>query len=193
MLITWGTGQYGKCDQVKGLFYVVTNFFYVQFVPLIPLGSYCVHEGTKGQDGVKIPFSFKSWFFTYVRCAIVLATPMFGLVAYQMVHKSTKNEWAGAGGYAAVVVVGVLAYWLSRVISRASYRRALYLARQLGVDEEQVDLAFGMTEQSEHDSFEPGRRVDEPAVAQTSQPRRLEDLDDDAGDHPMLKEFNKHN
>jgi hypothetical protein len=53
----------GKVDRVPGLFYVSTKFFHVDYMPLFPVGSYLVIEGTEQGEkfhGTKIKMRWKS-------------------------------------------------------------------------------------------------------------------------------------
>src|SRR5262249_17385267 len=72
-MIIFGEQRYGKVDQVPGLFYVVTRFLHVQFVPLVPLGSYLILNGkfAGGNEAeIKIGLSGKSILFAWFRAAL---------------------------------------------------------------------------------------------------------------------------
>jgi hypothetical protein len=81
MIIIHGTRLYGKVDQVPGLFFIATSFFYLQFIPLFPLGSFLVLEGTTkeggGFSGRKLGWSGKSIFFAYFRLALFIGGCMW--------------------------------------------------------------------------------------------------------------------
>jgi hypothetical protein len=65
-----GEQLYGQVDRVSGLFYVSTLFFHVNYVPLVPLRSYVVLEGSeKGGafHGKKVPLHLKSVAVGYLR------------------------------------------------------------------------------------------------------------------------------
>jgi hypothetical protein len=62
--------MFGKVDQVPMLGHVATSFLYVQFVPIIPLGSYLVLED--GQSAVSVGFSPKSVLVAWTRAALVV-------------------------------------------------------------------------------------------------------------------------
>src|SRR4030095_4688962 len=71
MIVFFGTRKYGKVDHVPGLFYVATDFFYVQFVPLFPTGSVLMLDD--GSDrGVKLGLNGKSVLFTYLRAGSIV-------------------------------------------------------------------------------------------------------------------------
>jgi hypothetical protein len=117
----------GKVDRVPGFFYVSTKFFHVDYMPLFPMGSYLVFEGTeRGEQfrGEKIRVSWKSvltgllrgWlaFFAFVGAggaSAELARVLFG-----------KDEtWSFAAQAGMVVpVCGAFLFVL------ASSRRAVY-------------------------------------------------------------------
>jgi hypothetical protein len=60
-----GERFYGYVDHVPGLAYIATRFFHLNFVPLIPLGSFVIVDGTeseKGFQGQRIGWNAKSIF-----------------------------------------------------------------------------------------------------------------------------------
>src|SRR5216684_327977 len=75
MIFFFGSRNYGKVDHVPGLFYLSTQFFYLQFVPLIPTGTHLIIDGSEQGDGfrgVKVGLSGKSVFFAYLRAICML-------------------------------------------------------------------------------------------------------------------------
>jgi hypothetical protein len=46
IIVIFGTRTFGKVDCVPGLCSVATRFFPINFLPLIPPGSYMIFEGT---------------------------------------------------------------------------------------------------------------------------------------------------
>lgn len=86
-----GTEFYGTVDRVPGRCYVTTVFFHICFLPLFPLGTMIVREGSeRGSfirgtvDGIRIPLTLKSVLIGYLRgwsgvTAIVLFT-LTGLI-----------------------------------------------------------------------------------------------------------------
>lgn len=78
-----GERMYGYVDRVPGLCYVATRFWHFNFVPVVPLGSFLVLEGTEGEQGFqgkKIGFNAKSVLLGYFRGWAGLA--VIGLFAY---------------------------------------------------------------------------------------------------------------
>jgi hypothetical protein len=161
VIVFYGTRLYGKVDQVPGLFHVATSFFYVNFVPLFPTGSFLVFEGTQDGDGrfsgVPLGFSGKSVLFGYLRGGLLL----FAIVALvgSMVELAEQRPgqpkgfppavWAAAG------VGAILAFWASYYLSKAGPLRALDLARRAGIPPEALAEYF----------------VDSPALAALEQAR----------------------
>jgi len=85
MFVMFGTRSCGKVDRVPGFAYVVTHFFHINYLPLIPTKSWIVLEGTEDGDGfrgVDAGFSGKSILAGYIR------------------------TWAGLGGLIATAIGG---------------------------------------------------------------------------------------
>lgn len=63
-------------DKVPGVCFVGTSFFYIFFIPIIPLRSYIVREGDDdwlaGFKGVPIGFNVKSILFAWIRAAAIV-------------------------------------------------------------------------------------------------------------------------
>jgi len=75
-MFIWGKRMFGLVDYVAGYFYVVTQFFHIWFIPLIPLKSYLVIDGSEkdgGFRGVEIPINGKSVMTAYLRAILVIA------------------------------------------------------------------------------------------------------------------------
>src|SRR6476646_7713892 len=69
-VVVFGKEFYGMVDRVPGEYHVATLFRHVQYVPLIPLGSYLVLEDERGRDTdrcIPIPWQSKSVTIGYVR------------------------------------------------------------------------------------------------------------------------------
>lgn len=136
MIVFWGQRMYGKVDEIPGLGHVATQFFYLQFIPLIPTGSYFITSETDdGFQGASISLSLKSIFMAWARTAIVFAaliSPIFVIASMP-----------GAGPLALISAVFAFAacvglFYLSKTvafINLADYDRALNLALAVGLDE----------------------------------------------------------
>ena len=138
MVIIHGSRLYGKVDQVPGLFYVATMFFYVQFIPLIPYQSFLILDSPKhaGQGrGARIGLSGKSILFTWLRAACLIGGIVFVCLAV-----ATGVQWLDGKGQpqdflaiAGLTLACFLLFWGSYRLSRAGITRALKLATQAGV------------------------------------------------------------
>ena len=144
MIVFYGTQLYGKVDKVPMLGHVATSFFYIQFVPLIPLGSYLVLED--GQGSIGVGFSFKSLLVAWLRTALVFAT--FGLLVAGIIslgEQSIPGMIVSIGGAIFCVAAMVGSYFIP-FIGQASYERAMALADQIGVKPEfrlTLDVHYG--------------------------------------------------
>ncbi len=131
MIVFYGTQFYGKVDKVPMLGHVATSFFYIQFVPMIPLGSYLVLEN--GQGSVGVGFSFKSLLVAWLRTALVFCAAglaIGGIVASG--ERSAAGMVAGFGGAMLCAAAMAGSYYLP-FVGKASYERAMRLADQIGV------------------------------------------------------------
>lgn len=142
MVVYFGTKFYGKVDRVPNLFYVRTRFFHVQFLPLVPLGSFLLIEGTNEERGVKIPLSIKSILTAWVRAALVLIAVGHGIAASVHVVQVLSNQperLASALQHAVWLAGACLVYWMTVRFSRASYNRAIQLGAYLGLEPSVVE------------------------------------------------------
>lgn len=114
-MILFGTQFYGKVDHVPGLFYVVTTFGHIWFVPLIPTGSYLIIDDGVGENGVQIPMSIKSVLMGWLRGICFVAGPillMVGLLGHQGPHSDPVSMAAYLTFGAVVVGVGIVSYFV---------------------------------------------------------------------------------
>ena len=131
MIVFFGSQFYGKVDKVPMLGHVATSFFYIQFVPLIPLGSYLVLED--GQGSLSVGFSFKSLLVAWLRTALVIgafALLIAGIIAIG--DRSTLGMAACFGGMAFCAAAMFGSYYVP-LVGQASFERAMQLADQVGV------------------------------------------------------------
>ncbi|HUE73711.1 MAG TPA: DUF202 domain-containing protein [Pirellulaceae bacterium] len=134
MILFYGTQFYGKVDKVPMLGHVATSFFYIQFVPLIPLGSYLVLED--GQGSLSVGFSFKSLLVAWLRTALVFGAvglAIAGILATG--NRSTLGMAASFGGAVACIAAMIGSYFVP-FVGQASFERAMRLADQVGVKPE---------------------------------------------------------
>ena len=144
MFIVFGQNKYGKVDRVPGLFHVVTEFFHIYYVPLIPLKSYLMFEASQGSTPISL--HLRSVLMGWARALLIcvsLGSVIAGLVKLSE-HFADKKDTPTEDFVVPFVVAGacVFVYWLSTRFTRASYERALALAEQLGLEPEHIDKCF---------------------------------------------------
>ena len=110
MIIVWGSGNYGRCEEVPGFCHVVTRFGHLYYLPLIPTTSLAViSEDSNGIRGAEIPISMKSVLLAWFRAALAIGaivTILMTLVEFAD-GRGTPNKWIWLG--IATVVLGTLA------------------------------------------------------------------------------------
>ncbi|MCL6502089.1 MAG: hypothetical protein K6T86_05340 [Pirellulales bacterium] len=168
MIVVYGTKLYGKVDRVPGLFYVRTRFFHLQFIPLIPLASYVLVEGSNDERGMKISLSLKSVFTAWARTGLILIG-----AGYAVATAVQAARWLGrAGGSispllenAAWLAGACLVYWITVRFSRPSYRRAIELGGCLGLEPAVVErFLYGRDGFAEAAQGDAAARRDMPDV-----------------------------
>jgi hypothetical protein len=150
-----GTRNYGKVDHVPGVFYVATQFFHINFVPVLPLTTYVVLDGSEGFLGLgafrgkKIRMSLKSVLTAYSRATLLISVAITGLIAaikfFDGFPTRDAEKLTGCGVLAGVAVACGVMYWLTYRVSRASEARALQLADELGLSHALVLKCLGST------------------------------------------------
>ncbi len=137
MFIYFGTSKYGKTDCLNGLFYVVTDFFHVYHVPLVPMGSYVMIDGTNNTRGAKIGISGKSVLVGYLRCfgvlAAIICTALFALPFMEGRAANNKVFSEERILYLGIAILSVVLVVLSYYWTKPSPVRALQLAEKLGI------------------------------------------------------------
>ncbi len=136
-----GRFLYGKCDVVHGEFYVATEFQHVAWLPIIPIRTWVVLEGsleTTGDDtqsfditweGSPIPFSFKSFLVAWARTLLILAaicTCVYALLLL-LVIVSQPAAWTRIVIPLLWTALFVAVYWLSFRVTAASRERQAIL------------------------------------------------------------------
>lgn len=150
-MVIWGTGFYGRVDRVPGLFVVATRFLYLEFVPLFPLESWVILEGTqRGENfsGVKLRLNLKSILVAWLRTILVVGMGV-GAVWLLIAWMSSHHEGVldGPLGGSAVLGGSIFGYWVSTVCCHATEARALQLAAKLGIDLNVIHTRFGGEQQ----------------------------------------------
>jgi uncharacterized membrane protein (GlpM family) len=142
MIFFFGTRNYGKVDHVPGLFYLSTQFFYLQFVPLVPTGTHLIIDGSEqgnGFRGIKLGLSGKSVFFAYLRALCMvggIAAIIVGFISVAQ-HEMLPGIVLIASG-----IAGIALFILSYKLSKPSPHRALRLAQEAGIAPEVVAKYF---------------------------------------------------
>ncbi|HEX8916072.1 MAG TPA: hypothetical protein VF796_27235, partial [Humisphaera sp.] len=150
MLFIFGTRLFGKCDQVPGCFHVVTRFGHVNFIPLIPMGSYAVFSQHGGEvRGVPIGLSMKSVLVAWLRAFAVLAAvvTLFVLCAALGSRGGSGRSSLPTAAAAFACAVGLAAFsWRFKGITHAGFERACELGRKMGLTAEgmaAIEQAYG--------------------------------------------------
>lgn len=153
MIIIWGSGLYGRTDEVPGLGYVATKFGHLWYIPLIPVGSHFVIEkSADGWRGAPIGLSGKSILLGWLRGGLIvgsIAAAIATFVAFTSPNKA--GAWNSAVILAAVVVALIMTKRM-KLFTRASYERACALADEIGFGAEArvlIDLAYGVVSEDE--------------------------------------------
>jgi hypothetical protein len=146
VIIIFGQRMYGKVDRVPGICYVITIFAHLNFIPLVPVRSYIVLEGTEeGGEfrGKEVSVSLKSVLAGYLRvwcgCAALLLSvlaflglgmmvdqlkisPVFAPVAWVTGVLAVLTLWVrGKPGAILLVVIHILSLILWYVFSNAEW------------------------------------------------------------------------
>lgn len=131
-----GLNRYGKSDQVPGFFWVVTEFFSISLIPVIPINSFLIYERTG--SGVPVGLIWKSVLLAWFRAGCYTGTVALGIVS--MVGLADLNgNFEGAWLATFAVPLPLALIWLSYPFSRAGPLRAIRLAAKVGIAPE--DLA----------------------------------------------------
>jgi hypothetical protein len=150
-----GTHNYGKVDHVPGAFYVATQFFHINFVPVLPLTTYVILDGSEAFLGLgafrgkKIRMSLKSVLTAYSRATLLISVAVTGVIAaiefFGGFPMSDMEKLLGSAVLASVSLACGVMYWLTHRMSRASEGRALELADELGLSRALVLKCLGST------------------------------------------------
>lgn len=140
MIFFFGSRLFGKVDSVDGLFFVATKFAHIQYLPLIPLGTYLVFETTaEGWRGIPIAFSLKSLAMAWLRALAVVA---MAIALALLILFASGPGYVPSGAVIVPIGVCLVSLWLligtryMRGLGVASFARAAQLCRAAGVSEE---------------------------------------------------------
>ena len=155
MLMVWGTRLYGRVDMVPGLFHVETRFGHFNYFPLIPLESYVVISKSGDQfNGVRIPLSFRSVGYTWLRALTLL----FGLGGLCVALVRVPSDPQGV--IPVFIVSGAslacsLVFLFAQGVTHATYDRAREIATLIGLPRhglEYIDEVYGRSIQVDPES-----------------------------------------
>jgi hypothetical protein len=108
VIVIFGERMYGKVDRVPGVCYVITIFMHLNFIPLIPVRSYIVVEGTEeGGEfrGKQVSVCLKSVLAGYIRVwcgAIMLIAGVIAGVAIMKLLNPQQFLAVGAMAFAGI-------------------------------------------------------------------------------------------
>jgi hypothetical protein len=130
----FGTRGYGKVDCVPGVCYVLTHFFHINFLPLIPIRSFLIIEEPGGGPprGFRMPINLKSMAIGYVRGWSIGAAIIAGFFAVITLTGNKPDETA-AVVCALIALAGAAAFPLSYLVRNANPQRTAELLARLGV------------------------------------------------------------
>ncbi|HQR08568.1 MAG TPA: hypothetical protein PLN21_17215 [Gemmatales bacterium] len=131
--IAFGSRFYGKTDCVKGLFYVATKFGHIDYVPIIPNGTYCIWNCDGVRIETSIPFSGKSILKGFLRTWMSIIG-VFMTLGCLMFREIPHMAWL-LGTLAALCFLIVLITYLGQ---KPSLARALFLASCIGMSPERL-------------------------------------------------------
>jgi hypothetical protein len=144
-MIIYGKRLYGTVERVPGVLYVATQFFHLYFIPVAPVESFVIVEGSEVKDGfrgAKTGFNAKSILATYAKTALFLTGGVLmiagGVQSCDVPHVGSDHPlvylwFLGFGS----VLIGACFLW--RPWSTATEARARELAEKLGISRDAVD------------------------------------------------------
>ena len=107
-MLVFGHNYFGLVDQVPGLFYVMTRFVHIWWLPLVPWESWVIADD--GQHSHRIPLSWKSVFVDWSRFALGFLFVFLGLMLLPIFTADPKKMTAPpfvAAGLVVCVMVAV--------------------------------------------------------------------------------------
>lgn len=170
MFIVWGSGNYGRCDEIPGLCHVVTRFGHLYYVPLIPTTSLAViSQDSDGMRGAEIPVSMKSVLLAWARAALLVGMVVAIIITLMAFTDVRDTTWKWISLACTVGVAGMLAgTYRLRFLNVASRERAIEIAQGLGLDEEGMQMidemytAMETPDTSDDFVYEPGFVAEDP-------------------------------
>lgn len=146
MYISWGTDLYGSVDEIPGVGHVATKFGFINYVPILPMGTYFVVAQTgDGWRGVDLPVSFKSILVAWLRTAAfigIISTGIWLAIEGFAYRDNRPNDVLAAGVWFAACVCVMWASMKWRLLVGASYERAIEIADQIKAGDERRDVVW---------------------------------------------------
>lgn len=149
-MILYGKSLFGRVDRVPGIFYVATKFFHIGYVPLVPMGSWLVFDGTESEKnwkGIRLGWEWRSIGMAWLRTLILapgVALLLHGVWGAYLHFGSPSGPSLGSAvlefAGAALLFIG---YGLSHRFARASEWRAKQLVLQSGLPPNILEGRFG--------------------------------------------------
>lgn len=156
MYISWGTDLYGSVDEIPGVGHVATKFGFINYVPILPMGTYFVVAQTgDGWRGVDLPVSFKSILVAWLRTAAfigIISTGIWLAIEGFAYRDNRPNDVLAAGVWFAACVCVMWASMKWRLLVGASYERAIEIADQIKAGDEMrihIEFVYGRITQEE--------------------------------------------
>jgi hypothetical protein len=122
MYFVFGTGLFGKVDHVPGLFYVVTRFVHVNYLPVGPDQTYLIMDDGTGNRGVPIQFSVKSMLMAWFRAGCFVLGPILAFGGFVVWTMQSPNR-PGINPISLIfwilgpllIQLGILSYFVIRI------------------------------------------------------------------------------
>ena len=137
MSILYGTGTYGRVDEITGTCYVATRFVHVGGLPIYPLGSQLIAERSdRSARRIPIALSYKSAIAGWLRATLALGgIALTGLTVWLAARLFTAPPSIDVAFGAALALIATLtaflAYFESFRFSRPSMIRKAELLHLL--------------------------------------------------------------
>jgi hypothetical protein len=158
MIFIFGLRLFGRVDAVPGRFHVATEFYHVQFLPIVPMQTWLITRQEGGSwEGVKIPLCRKSVTVAWLRGVAAITAFVAGLWALFGAGGKTDGEWQVPAALGLVAAAAFVATKVSRGITHATCERACELARLAGYRQRGIDEIRELYGEAagEHDAAEP--------------------------------------
>jgi hypothetical protein len=134
-----GETKYGRVNRIPGLFYVATGFFHINFLPIFPVGTYVLFDGTK-DHGVRTRLSLRSIVVGYLRTYSFLVAFIASLVAllWLIIELPKGNLTTGFLYGSGVAAAAWSVYALTFLLGRPNLAWSLRLAEELDIPLERL-------------------------------------------------------